>query len=92
MLPISVDIDTGKNWALEASRPGYVDYHQSITFDDGQAERALRRLARPTARRHERSCLLRAAPGPAARAGPGAHGRRRRRLRAAPTARRPRPS
>jgi eukaryotic-like serine/threonine-protein kinase len=39
MLPISVDIDTGKNWALEANRPGYVDYRESIGFDDGQAER-----------------------------------------------------
>jgi hypothetical protein len=39
MLPISVDIDTGKSWALEASRPGYVDYRESIGFDDGQAER-----------------------------------------------------
>jgi hypothetical protein len=39
MLPISVDIDTGKNWALEANRPGYVDYREAIAFDDGQAER-----------------------------------------------------
>ena len=39
MLPISVDIDTGKTWALEANRPGYVDYRQAIAFDDGQAER-----------------------------------------------------
>jgi hypothetical protein len=38
-LPISVDIDTGKSWALEATRPGFSDYHQSIAFDDGQAER-----------------------------------------------------
>jgi hypothetical protein len=39
MLPISVDIDTGKTWALEANKPGYVDYRQPIGFDDGQAER-----------------------------------------------------
>jgi hypothetical protein len=39
MLPISVDIDTAKSWALEASRPGYVEYRESIAFDDGQAER-----------------------------------------------------
>jgi hypothetical protein len=39
MLPISVDIDTAKSWALEASRPGYIDYRESIAFDDGQAER-----------------------------------------------------
>jgi hypothetical protein len=39
MLPISVDIDTGKTWALEANKPGFVDYRQPIGFDDGQAER-----------------------------------------------------
>jgi PEGA domain len=39
MLPISVDIDTAKSWALEANRPGYMDYRESIAFDDGQAER-----------------------------------------------------
>jgi serine/threonine-protein kinase len=40
MLPISVDIDTTKSWALEASKPGYEDYRQLISFDDGQAEKA----------------------------------------------------
>jgi serine/threonine-protein kinase len=40
MLPISVDIDTTKAWALEANRPGFVDYRQAIGFDDGQAERS----------------------------------------------------
>jgi serine/threonine-protein kinase len=39
MLPISVDIDTTKSWALEANRAGYLDYRQAIAFDDGQAER-----------------------------------------------------
>jgi hypothetical protein len=39
MLPISVDIDTAKTWALEANRPGFMDYRQPISFDDGQAER-----------------------------------------------------
>jgi serine/threonine-protein kinase len=39
MLPISVDIDTAKSWALEATRPGYLEYRESIAFDDGQAER-----------------------------------------------------
>jgi hypothetical protein len=39
MLPISVDIDTGKAWSLEANKPGYMDYHESIGFDDGTAER-----------------------------------------------------
>ncbi len=39
MLPISVDIDTTKTWALEANKPGFSDYRQPISFDDGQAER-----------------------------------------------------
>jgi hypothetical protein len=38
-LPISVDIETAKNWLLQASRPGYTDYNQPISFDDGQAEK-----------------------------------------------------
>ncbi len=38
-LPISVDIETAKNWSLQASRPGYTDYNQAISFDDGQAEK-----------------------------------------------------
>jgi hypothetical protein len=40
VLPISVDIDTTKTWALEANRPGFMDYRQPIGFDDGQAERS----------------------------------------------------
>jgi serine/threonine-protein kinase len=39
-LPISVDIDTSKQWSLMASKPGYSDYSQPISFDDGQAEKA----------------------------------------------------
>jgi len=38
-LPISVDIETAKNWSLQANRPGYTDYNQAISFDDGQAEK-----------------------------------------------------
>jgi PEGA domain len=40
MLPISVDIDTTKAWSLQASKPGYGDYSQPISFDDGQAEKS----------------------------------------------------
>jgi hypothetical protein len=40
ILPISVDIDTSKQWSLVASKPGYGDYNQPISFDDGQAEKA----------------------------------------------------
>jgi hypothetical protein len=38
-LPISVDIDTSKQWSLVATKPGYSDYNQAISFDDGQAEK-----------------------------------------------------
>ncbi|HSY20814.1 MAG TPA: PEGA domain-containing protein, partial [Polyangiaceae bacterium] len=41
MLPISVDIDTAKNWALEANKSGFDDFKQPISFDDGQAEKTL---------------------------------------------------
>jgi hypothetical protein len=40
VLPISVDIDTSKQWSLVASKPGFADYNQPISFDDGQAEKA----------------------------------------------------
>lgn len=40
MLPISVDIDTTKAWSLQASKAGYGDYSQPISFDDGQAEKS----------------------------------------------------
>jgi serine/threonine-protein kinase len=39
MFPISVDIDTSKSWTLQASKPGFIDYSQAISFDDGQAEK-----------------------------------------------------
>jgi len=38
-LPISVDIDTSKQWSLLATKLGYGDYTQPISFDDGQAEK-----------------------------------------------------
>ena len=41
-LPIAVDLDTSKSWALEASKPGYSDYRQSISFDDGVAEKTFK--------------------------------------------------
>jgi serine/threonine-protein kinase len=39
VLPISVDIDTSKTWSVEASKPGFLDFKQAISFDDGQAEK-----------------------------------------------------
>ncbi len=40
-LPISLEIDPVKDgtWTIEASKFGYEDYKQPITFDDGQAEK-----------------------------------------------------
>lgn len=37
--PISVDIDTSKSWTLQASKAGFTDYSQPISFTDGQAEK-----------------------------------------------------
>jgi hypothetical protein len=47
MLPISVDIDTTKAWALQATKLGYADYNQPITFDDGQAEKSFTVILNP---------------------------------------------
>ena len=41
-LPIAVDLDTSKSWALEASKAGFSDYHQAVTFDDGLAEKTFK--------------------------------------------------
>jgi hypothetical protein len=38
--PMSVDIDTSKQWWLEAVKPGFTDYQQLISFDDGVAEKS----------------------------------------------------
>jgi serine/threonine-protein kinase len=38
-LPISVDIDTSKQWSLVASKPGFNDYNKPVDFDDGRAEK-----------------------------------------------------
>jgi serine/threonine-protein kinase len=46
-LPIAVDLDTTKPWALEASRPGFTDYHQTVTFDDGVAEKTFNIVLEP---------------------------------------------
>jgi serine/threonine-protein kinase len=41
-LPIAVDLDTSKTWALEATKQGYTDYHQTVSFDDGEAEKTFK--------------------------------------------------
>jgi serine/threonine-protein kinase len=37
--PITVELDTARQWTLEASKPGYEDFSQALLFDDGEAER-----------------------------------------------------
>jgi serine/threonine-protein kinase len=41
-LPLSIDpIDPSKSWSIEASKAGFADFKQAITFDDGQAEKTI---------------------------------------------------
>jgi serine/threonine-protein kinase len=39
-LPMSVDLDPSKQWSLVATKVGYADFTQPLTFDDGQAEKS----------------------------------------------------
>jgi len=39
-LPMSIDLDPAKQWSLVATRAGYNDYTQALSFDDGQAEKS----------------------------------------------------
>jgi hypothetical protein len=39
MLPISLDIETSRSWALEGTKAGYQEYRQPISFDDGLADK-----------------------------------------------------
>jgi serine/threonine protein kinase len=38
-LPISIDIDTSKQWTIEANKTGFEHFSQPISFDDGEAEK-----------------------------------------------------
>ena len=38
-ISISVDVDADNPWVLVASKPGFDDYKQSLSFDDGQVEK-----------------------------------------------------
>ena len=60
ILPISVDIDTSKSWQLEATRPGFTEYKQPVSFDDGQAEKTFAIALEP------RGAAIAAAPPPPA--------------------------
>jgi hypothetical protein len=37
--PISVDIDTSKQWVIQATKLGFEDFRLPIVFDDGEAEK-----------------------------------------------------
>src|SRR5262249_13778970 len=39
--PVQIDIDPTENWKLVASKKGYDDFTQELTFDDGKAERTI---------------------------------------------------
>ncbi|MGH7331069.1 MAG: PEGA domain-containing protein, partial [Polyangiaceae bacterium] len=39
-LPIGVELDPTKAWTLNATKAGYQDYNQPISFADGQAEKS----------------------------------------------------
>ncbi len=68
LLPITVDIDTSKQWSLLASKPGYNDYNQAISFDDGQADKAFTIALDP-----KTPTVTFASPAPPAYSHPPAH-------------------
>lgn len=39
-LPMSIDLDPSKQYSLVATKPGYADYTQPLSFEDGQAEKS----------------------------------------------------
>jgi serine/threonine-protein kinase len=39
-LPVSIDLDPSKQWSLVATKAGYSDFTQPLSFDDGQAEKS----------------------------------------------------
>jgi len=39
-LPMSIDLDPSKQWSLVATKTGYNDFAQPLSFDDGQAEKS----------------------------------------------------
>ncbi|MGK3993384.1 PEGA domain-containing protein [Sorangium sp. So ce1024] len=40
--PVKVDVDPSEGWKLVATKRGYEDFSQAISFDDGQAEKTIR--------------------------------------------------
>ncbi|WP_437642152.1 PEGA domain-containing protein [Sorangium sp. So ce854] len=60
--PVKVDVDPSEGWKLVATKRGYEDFSQPISFDDGQAEKAIR-IALAEASKPEPAAA--AAPAPA---------------------------
>jgi hypothetical protein len=40
--PVKLDIDPSENWRLVATRKGFDDFTQDLTFEDGQAEKTIK--------------------------------------------------
>src|SRR6185312_17572662 len=40
--PVRLDIDTSENWRLVATKKGFDDFTQDLTFEDGQAEKTVK--------------------------------------------------
>jgi serine/threonine-protein kinase len=71
-LPIAVDLDTSKGWALEASKPGFNDYRQNVSFDDGVAEKSFKIALDPKQAAVTAAAVPAAAPAPGPAPAPAA--------------------
>ncbi|WP_441286059.1 PEGA domain-containing protein [Sorangium sp. KYC3313] len=64
--PVKVDVTASERWKIVATKRGYQDFSQAISFEDGQAERTIR-IALDEARKSEPAAVAPApAPEPAA--------------------------
>lgn len=68
---LSIDIDTSKEWRIEASKAGYDDLRLPISFSDGEAEKTFRIELRETGKATAENPAP-TTPGAALTAGPGA--------------------
>jgi len=68
---LPLDIDTSKQWVLEATKTGFEPFSQPLTFDDGEAEKTFTIHLEPKAKP---AAAVAATPGPrsAPRAAPAA--------------------
>ncbi|MCC6555202.1 MAG: PEGA domain-containing protein, partial [Polyangiaceae bacterium] len=65
--PVKLDIDPTEGWKLVASKKGFDDFTEALTFDDGQAEKTIRIELAETGKAPPAT----ATPGPAPGPGPG---------------------